>query len=365
MTLACGIVGLPNVGKSTLFNAVTAAGAECANYPFCTIEPNVGVVAVPDERLATIASLIPTEEIIPAVLQIVDIAGLVAGASRGEGLGNRFLGHIREVSAILHVVRCFEGGDVIHVSGKVDPLSDIGVIETELAMADLDTVQKAHDKTVKKARGADRQAQAEVAAYERAIAWLEQGRLVRAGTWSEADSEALARLFLLTAKPVLYVANVSEDDLAGNSPHVATVAAHAQSVGAELVVLCAELEKQLAEMEPADRAEFLTELGLQRSGLERLVQAAFRLLGLQTYFTAGPKEVRAWTIHRGDTAPVAAGVIHTDFEKRFIRAEVYSVDDLVTHKSEAAIRAAGRIRSEGRDYVVRDADVCHFLVGRG
>lgn len=364
MSLACGIVGLPNVGKSTLFNAITKAGAEAANYPFCTIEPNVGVVPVPDARLEQIHQYMPTERILPATLEVVDIAGLVAGASQGEGLGNKFLGNIRETQAILHVVRCFEDDDVVHVSGQVDPLGDIGVIELELVMADLDTVERAIEKTAKKARGQDKQAQEELLAFEKAREHLTAGHLLRAGTWTDKERVALHRLFPLTMKPVLYVANVAEDDTEGTSPHVAAVREHAATHGSGVVVLSAQLEHELTQMDEADRVEFLADLGLERAGLERLAVAAFELLGLQTFFTAGPKEIRAWTIRQGDTAPVAAGVIHTDFQKQFIRAEIYKVSDLVELHTEAAIRAKGRLRAEGKEYVMKDGDVAHFLVGR-
>ncbi len=364
MSVACGIVGLPNVGKSTLFNAITQAGAEAANYPFCTIEPNVGIVAVPDERLAVINGFIETEKVIPSSLQVVDIAGLVAGASRGEGLGNKFLAHIREVSAILHVVRCFEDGNVVHVSDKVDPVGDVGVIDLELIMADLDSVQRALEKTAKRARGPDPEAKADQPVFEAMVAWLESGKPARAGDWTAAQQARLSRLQLITAKPVLFVANVSQDDLHGQSPLVTALFAHAAAQDAGALALCADLEGELASMDAADRAEFLADLDLPRAGLDRLAQEAYKLLGLQSFYTAGPKEIRAWTIRAGATAPQAAGVIHTDFEKAFIRAEVYGVDDLVACQSEQAIRAAGKMRSEGRDYVMRDADVTHFLVGK-
>ena len=364
MSLACGIVGLPNVGKSTIFNAVTAAGAESANYPFCTIEPNIGIVDVPDERLAVIREHIESQKILPAALKMVDIAGLVEGASQGEGLGNKFLGNIKEVDAIAHVVRCFKKGDVVHVHGDIDPVRDIGVIELELALADLETVVRNVERVSKKARSGDKESLAQKAIFERAQEALEQGTQLRVIDWKSNERAILRPLFLMTMKPVLFVANVSDDELDGHTPEVQAVEAYAAETGAEVVVLCGDIEGELAGMDPEERSAFMEDLGLEESGLTRLIHHAYDLLGMQTFYTAGPKEIRAWNIRKGDTGPTAAGVIHTDFEKGYIRAEVYSVSDLVEHKSEAAIKAAGKLRIEGREYVMRDGDVAHFLIGK-
>ncbi len=362
MAVSCGIVGLPNVGKSTIFSAFSAAQAEVGNFPFCTIEPNVAVVEVPDERLGRIAEHIPTERIVPATVKVVDIAGLVKGASEGEGMGNQFLGNIKECHAIMHVVRCF-GGDKVLRDGPIDPVGDVEVIELELALADLETVRRAAERARKRAK-ADKEALVEAAALDRAAGVLEQGRQLRTEKWSERELAALKPLFLMTMKPMLYVANVADDDLAGEHELVGRLAAHAAEMGCEWIPICGDLELELRRMEDEDRALFMEELGVSELGLGRLTRATYHLLGLQTFFTAGPKEVRAWTIHQGDTAPRAAGEIHTDFEKNFIRAEVYSVDDLFALGTEAAIKAAGKLRTEGRDYVMREGDVAHFLVGR-
>lgn len=359
MGIKCGIVGLPNVGKSTLFNALTKAGIAAANFPFCTIEPNVGVVPVPDPRLNALAEIVKPQKVIPTAVEFVDIAGLVAGAASGEGLGNKFLSHIREVDAIAHVVRCFEHPDIVHVAGRVDPIADIETIDTELALADLETVEKALAKAERAAKGGDKEAIARKAVLTRLAGGLNEGRTARALGLDE-DERALVRdLFLLTLKPVMYVANVLEDGFTGN-PHLDAVRARAASEGAEVVPVCAAIEEELAQLDDADRDAFLADLGLDEPGLNRVIRAAYRLLGLQTYFTAGVKEVRAWTVKVGATAPQAAGVIHSDFEKGFIRAETIAYDDFIRYGGEAGARDAGRLRLEGKDYRVQEGDVLHF-----
>ena len=360
MSLKCGIVGLPNVGKSTLFNALTKAGIAAENYPFCTIEPNVGVVEVPDPRLAALSEIVQPERIVPAIVEFVDIAGLVAGASTGEGLGNKFLAHIRETDATVNVVRCFEDDNVIHVAGKVDPISDIEVIQTELCLADLATVEKALHRHTKVARSGDKEAQKLVGLLERCQAALNENTPVRALSFTKEEQPLVKSFTLITAKPAMFVANVAEDGFE-NNPFLDRLTEYATRQNAPVVAICAKIEAELSEMDDEDKAMFLAEIGQEEPGLNRLIRAAYRLLGLQTYFTAGVKEVRAWTIHVGDTGPQAAGVIHTDFEKGYIRAQTIAYADFVAFKGEQGAKDAGKMRAEGKEYVVKDGDVMNFL----